>query len=350
MAKIKTTFQNIHYNRQKANICLFGVLRLVEFFYLGIINFKNFLYEKNILSEEKTNANVIWIGNLTTGGTGKTPVVNSLANKISKNENVAIISRGYKAKLNNKNPNIIKDLDGIKFKDGNVCGDEPYQTAKKTNKNVVVITCVNRKKAIDEAISKGCRTVILDDGFSNRKVKKDRTSIVIDSKMRFGNNHLLPLGPLREPVGELKRADSVILVNKGDENIDDALNWIKKIFNKKISICNMVPKRIYNLSTKADIITSKKEKAIAFCAIGQSGQFFDFAKKFYDIKKEIPFDDHHKYSKNDIKTLIKEAKQLNCTVFLTTQKDEAKLKGLLDETKGFSFNVLELDIEIKELN
>lgn len=346
---IKNNFQDIHYNRQKANFCLGVVLSFCEFFYSLIIKSKNFLYEKEILKEQKTDAYVICVGNLTTGGVGKTPIVINLANKIAKKEKTAVISRGYGAKLQNKIPNIIKDFNEIKFENGALCGDEPYQLAKKVSSNVVVITCSNRKSAIEEAIIKfGCKTVILDDGFSNRKVKKDRTIIAIDSKMRFGNNHLLPFGPLREPIEEIKRADEIIIVNKGDENIDDAIAWAKQNFKQKIHVCDMKPSKIYNISTKANVISNKKTKAIAFCAIGQPEQFFDFARKFYDIKKEIPYNDHYKYTSEDIKELIKIAKSENLNTFITTQKDEAKLISLIKDIKNYSFNVLELDIRIKE--
>ncbi len=351
----KNTFQNIHYNRQKPNFWLNIVLCAGEFCYGFVIRLKNFLYEKNILKEVKTAAYVICIGNLTTGGVGKTPIVAAIANSLAKsaqNEKIAIISRGYGAKLQNKTPNIIKDLNEIKFENGNVCGDEPFQLAEKVSKNVVVITCKNRKSAIDEAVIKfGCKIVIFDDGFSNRKVKKDRSILVIDSKMRFGNGHLLPKGPLREPIKEIKRADEIFIVDKGDENIKEAINWAKNSFKKKISLSKMTPKKIYNMHTKAQVLLmndnkNPKTNAVAFCAIGQPSQFFDFAQRFYNLEEKITFNDHYKYSKNDIKELIKKAKTKNINIFITTQKDEAKLRNLTEDIKDFSFNVLELETSI----
>ena len=215
MAKnFKNNFQEIHYSRKKPSFLLGSVLNVAEFGYKTIINFKNFLYDIKLLKEPKVGAYVICVGNLTTGGVGKTPIVTTLANELSKSKKVAIISRGYGAKISNKNPTVIKDSYGLKFENGLLCGDEPFQTAKKVSNNVVVITCSNRKKAAEFAIVKyGIDTIILDDGFSNRKIKKDKTIIVIDSKMRFGNNHLLPCGPLREPISEIKRANEIIIVD-----------------------------------------------------------------------------------------------------------------------------------------
>lgn len=345
---IKTKFQKIHYSKEKPNFLLNSFLSFGEFFYKNIVVFKNFLYEKKILKETKVGANVVCVGNLTTGGVGKTPIVISLANEYSQNEKVAVISRGYGAKISNKNVNVIKDENGIKFENGFLCGDEPFQIAKKTNKNVVVITCRDRKKAIEFVVEKySIKTVILDDGFSNRKVKKDKAILVIDSKMRFGNSCLLPKGPLREPLNEIKRSDEIILVDKGDENIQNALSWITQ-FKKPFKLCKMTPARIYNFQTGATIKNLKKEKAIAFCAIGQPKQFFNFAKEFYEII-EIEFCDHYKYAKKDIDNLIKLANQNNISTFITTQKDETKLSSLVAVYAGYSFNVLELKTEIKNI-
>ncbi len=341
---LKVYFQDIHYLRKKPSFFLNSVLSFLEFFYKTVINLKNYLYEKNILKENRVNAFVVCVGNLTTGGVGKTPTVINLANFYSKNNRVAIISRGYGAKLSNKKINIIKDYDGLKFENGALCGDEPYQTARAVNNNVVVITSKDRLKAANLAIQKyGTDIIILDDGFSNRKIKKDKTLILIDSKMRFGNNHLLPSGPLREPVSELnKRADEIILVNKADENINSSINWAKENFKLPIKLCNMKPKRIYNIQTHANILNPNS--AIAFCAIGQSGQFFNFAKQFYNLKETVSFCDHHKYTKKDILNLITLAKKHKINTFITTQKDEAKLTDLIKDIKSYSFNVLELEV------
>ena len=337
----KTYFQDIHYNRVKPNFLLGLALKLGEFFYKNIILFKNYLYEKEILKETKVNAYVICVGNLTTGGVGKTPIVTELANKISKEKRVAVISRGYGAKLSNKIPNIIKDFDGIKFENGSLCGDEPYQLALKTD-NTVVITCADRVKASNLAIEKyGAEVIILDDGFSNRKIKKDEIIIAVDSKMRFGNGHLLPYGPLREPIKRINDADKIIVVNKADKEIERSLNYFSQ-YNKPTETCTMKPKRIYNATTKAEVKILEKEDIIAFCAIGQPEQFYDFVSEYYNIVEKVSFEDHHKYTKKDIDRLIKLAKNHGIASFITTQKDETKLNNLINGITGYSFNILEL--------
>ncbi len=337
---------DIHYNRKKAPVLLNIGLCTAEFFYKTIIKCKNFLYEKNILKEKKVNAYVICVGNLTTGGVGKTPFVEEIAKSLQ-GKKPAIISRGYKARIDTKNPVVVRDWDKIYFKDGTLCADEPYQLAKKVSCPVII--CKDRVKGANFAIEKfNVDTIILDDGFSNRTIKKDKTYVLVDSLMRFGNNHLLPKGPLREPVCELKRADELVLINKNDENFPCAIDWLKQ-FNKTADKVLLVePKRIYNLKTKAEVVNPKK--AIAFCAIGQPQQFFSFAKKFYNLIETVSYKDHYSYTKKDIKNLITLAKAHKVNSFITTQKDEGKLYQLVDSYPDYSFNVLELKTTIKRMN
>ncbi len=352
----KKYFQDIHYKRRKPNYFLDLALSTAEFFYKSAINFKNKLYEEYILKEQKMPCEVICVGNLTTGGVGKTPIVSYFANELSKNAKVAIVSRGYKSKLDTKDPIVIKDKIGLCFFDGTICGDEPFEHAKNTNDDVIVIVCSDRKKALDY-LNKNYRIdiAILDDGFSNRTIKKNKSIVVVDSKMRFGNGFLLPKGPLREPVAELKRADEIILVDKNDENIDEAMIWAETLcdrYNLKLSLAKIEPDGIYNISNEQIVDTAQKTDAIAFCAIGQPGQFFDFARNYYNLKDTISFEDHYDYSVSDIKNIITKADEFKINTFITTKKDETKIIPLLKEIENienYSFNTLKLKVDIKDI-
>ena len=156
--------------------------------------------------------------------------------------------------------------------------------------------------------------------------------------------HILEFPKL--PKELIKRADEIILVDKADNDIEKAISWAKG-FNLPLKVCKMTPKRIYNLQSGAEVIN--KTKAIAFCAIGQPIQFFNFAKEFYELVDTVAFADHHKYDINDIKKLIKIAKDNNINTFITTQKDETKLIELTKAFNNYSFNVLELQNIISEI-
>ena len=271
---MKLLIQDIHYNKEKNHKMLKGLLAFGSLFYSSIIKTKNFLYEKNILKEKHPNAYTICVGNLTTGGVGKTPVVCEIGNYLGnfKNNKVVILSRGYGGKLNNKEPNLIKDLEGIINFDSEQSGDEPFLIAQNT-KNCAIITCSNRVKGAKYAVKYlDANIIIMDDGFSNRKIKKDLTLLLIDSKKQFGNSCLLPRGPLREPLSEIKRADKIIVIHKDNNDYD--LSFLNKI-KKPIYHANFTKDFYYDIKTNEEI-KPQKQKIIAFSGIGQPEQFYNF--------------------------------------------------------------------------
>ena len=170
---MKQLINKIHYNKQRGYFILKSILFLASVFYLVFIKIKNYLYKISILKENKVDAFLICVGNLTTGGVGKTPLVCEISNHLAKKgKKVAIISRGYKGKLKNKNPNVIKNFSGIIINNPELTGDEPYMLASQTN-NVAIITCKDRLKSAKAAIELGANYIVMDDGFSNRKLKKE---------------------------------------------------------------------------------------------------------------------------------------------------------------------------------
>ena len=154
------------------------------------------MYDKRLIRPKKDDAFVISVGNFTTGGVGKTPVVAEIARYfVDKGERVAIVSRGYGGKLNNKNVNVISDGINLYHK-ADMAGDEPYWLAVNLD-GCAVITCKNRVKSAEFAIKElGVTTIILDDGFQYRKLKRDLNVLLVDSEKMFGNEKLLPQCPL----------------------------------------------------------------------------------------------------------------------------------------------------------
>src|SRR5580765_1532425 len=199
------------------------------------IKFRRFLYNVRILRDATLGVQVIAIGNLTVGGTGKTPVVEKFARELrDQGRNVAILSRGYRSKpsplherLMNKlllrddttPPRIVSDGKSLLL-DSETAGDEPYMLASNL-KDVVVLVDKDRVKAGRYAIEKfGCDTLLLDDGFQYWKLRGRRRDIVlIDYQQPFGNEQLLPRGTLREPPSHLARA-STIFITKSDGNTE----------------------------------------------------------------------------------------------------------------------------------
>ena len=316
MINIKTQITKLHYTRNPRGI-FFEILKFCSFFYGICSYFKNFAYDKKIIRPQKVGAYVISVGNMTTGGVGKTPVVSEIAKYfISKNKKVAIVSRGYGGKLNNKNINMISDGKNIFF-DASDSGDEPLWLAQNTP-GAFVFTGKNRYKVSKFAIEKyGIEIIILDDGFQHRKLHRDLDLVLMDSVKGFGNENLLPAGPLREGAEALDRIDKLIIVSKSLQH--DTAQKVAKIMQKRLKlptrICYTEPDYVYNIKTGQRLMDGMD--ATAICAIGQPQQFFDFLKNF-NITKTLIFEDHHEYVPTDIIDISGN--------IITTEKDAVKLE------------------------
>lgn len=308
---LKTQITKIHYDKNAKGMFL---LDFASIFYGFASGLKNKLYDKNIIKPKKVNAYVISVGNITTGGVGKTPVVSEIATYlINQGEKTAIVSRGYGGKLCNKNINVISDGEKI-FYDAKMAGDEPFWLAENT-KGAIVITCKNRYAGAKFAIEKlGVTKIILDDGFQHRKLHRDLDIVLMDSKMGFGNEKLLPAGPLREGMEAFSRIDRLVVVSK---DIDHTrAEKLAKIMEKKMKvpafICRTEPDFVYNIKTGEHL--QEDSEITALCAIGQPNQFYAFLNN-YKIKETIDFDDHHLYSEDEIPQ----------GVIVTTEKDAVKM-------------------------
>lgn len=333
---LKSKITKIHYEKNSKSLLL-PLLEFFSFFYSKITDLRNKLYDKNILKSEKVNAYVISVGNLTTGGVGKTPLVAEIAKYyFAKNKNVAIISRGYGGKLSNKRVNVISNGTTI-FYNAQEAGDEPYWFAENL-RGINVITCSNRVKAAKYAIQNlGVEIIILDDAFQHRKIKRDLNIVLVDSEKLFGNCKHLPAGPLRENFAGLKRADKLVIMNKSAKKVEkDILSNIFETFeDDKTFICNVIPGYTYNIKTNE--VLPLKTDVTAVCAIGQPNQFFTFVRQKFNLIRAVTFDDHHKYKYEEISKYKGK--------IVTTEKDAVKMQSFdFDNIYAMKLK-LEVDIE-----
>ena len=325
---IKAGITKLHYDKNAKGF-LFNLLKFSSIFYGIGANIKNYLYDNGFFKPKKVDAFVISVGNFTTGGVGKTPVVAELAKYfVDKGERVAIVSRGYGGKLNNKDVNVISDGINLYHK-ADMAGDEPYWLAVNLNM-CAVITCSNRYKACQYAIKElGVTKIILDDGFQHRKLHRDLNIVLVDSEKMFGNENLLPAGPLREKP-DFSRVDKLLIISKNIEH--SKAEKMAKIFNKKQSVDTFVvgvePDYVYNIITGEHL--AKGTEVTALSAIGQPEQFYNFLEKDYIIKEKITFDDHHQYSIEDIENVTGN--------IITTEKDAVKL-ALLSQPNIFALKL-----------
>ncbi len=266
----------------------------------------------------QTSVPVICIGNLTAGGVGKTPIVIDFALKLKKQgKNPFIISRGYKGQLKN----IVVDNKKHSAKD---VGDEPLMLSKYAN----VIIAPNRKIGAEIAIKNGADIILMDDGFQNTTLHKNKSYLVVDGKNGFGNKMGIPAGPLRENISSgIKRADEIIILGQDKHKIAQ----IAKKYNKPVIRGQFESARPY----------VKITKSIAFAGIGNPNKFFHSLKQSgIKIIKKFYFEDHHNYSEREIQDIIDLSNKYRCNIF-TTEKDMVKIP---DHLKRF-IKVLKINPE-----
>ena len=255
---------------------------------------------------------------------------------VEKGDRVAIISRGYGGRLNNKIVHVISDGINLYYK-ADMAGDEPYWLAVNLNM-CAVLTCSDRVKAAEYAIKElGVTKIILDDGFQHRKIARDLDIVLVDSEKMFGNENLLPAGPLREGMEGFKRVSELVIVSK---NVDHSrAEKIAKIMQKKqgikATVCKVEPDYCYNIISGEHLQDGVEITALS--AIGQPEQFYKFLEKDYKIKEKITFDDHHQYVLDDVSNIKGE--------IVTTEKDAVKL-ALLNKDNIYALKLKTvLDVE-----
>ena len=294
------------WDKNKPNII--SVLLIPLTLPLHISNFFLNKFKKNSSKEIYS----ICVGNIYIGGTGKTPSTIKL---------FQILEKIYK-----------KVTTAKKFYYSQ--RDEISLLKKKTN----FLTSKNRLQIINEAIKKGFKIIIFDDGLQERNINYDLKVVCFDTLSWIGNGQLIPSGPLREKINSLKKYDVVLLKNINQKN-NNIIKLIKTI-NPKIKIYNT--RYIIKNLNKFNL----KNKYVAFSGIGNPDSFKMFLKKNkFNIVDNIIFPDHYKYKKNDIINIIKNAKSINAQI-ITTEKDFIKIPKSYQN----KINFINIDIEIAQIN
>lgn len=339
---------------------LFGSSKL----FAGAIKFRRFLYDKRVLRDATLGVQVIAIGNLTVGGTGKTPVVEKFARALQdQGRKVAILSRGYRSRpqplheqLLNRMflrgdatpPRVVSDGKSLLL-DSDVAGDEPYMLASNL-KDVVVLVDKDRVKSGRFAIEKfGCDTLLLDDGFQYWKLRGRRQDVVlIDRQQPFGNNHLLPRGTLREPPSHLARAN-VIFITKSDGGTVELRRQIQTL-NGTAGIIECVHQPLYFedvfTGERHDLAVLQRRKVAAISGIAQPESFEGSLLKLGCVLVYTKrFADHHRFSQQELLNFINRSKIRQAEFLVTTQKDAVRFPKL--DRRDLPFHFMRVEIEIK---
>jgi len=339
--KIKKRIENIitqeGYNRFSF---LKSLLFILSLFYGGLVNFRSKAYDRGIIKSKKLPCKVISIGNITVGGTGKTPMTIYVAELVQKlGYVVAVISRGYKGELE-KTGGIVSNGKTV-LMGPEKAGDEPFMLAGRL-KNIPVIVGKDRFEAGMQAVKNfNPDVIVLDDAFQHLKLKRDINLVLLDAKRPFGIYLLLPRGTLREPLTSLSRSDAFILtrtdIASGSAESFTGINkyisfrsvyrtthtlYIHKVVDGyKDKTCIDVSKKL-----SFDINILKGKKVLAFSGIAQNEDFKKSIEKIScNIKGFVGYPDHHSYSDIDLSYLLQSSMAKNVDFILTTEKDYVRI-------------------------
>ncbi len=290
-------------------------LTALAFPYALIGRARAWAFRNGWLASRKLPLPVISIGNLTLGGSGKTPVAIWLAEKLrDRGFQPAISIRGYRSQAE-RGLLLIKNSSDQKL-DPNLVGDEACLIAKRL-KNIPVLVGKNRTEAGIQAAEMGSRVLILDDGFQHLKLKRDLDILLLDAGKNIFREKLFPRGRLREPLSALKRAGMVILTRASEQTADLAAQI------EKIHPACPVFKMRYRASAPGQ---SAGKKVFAFAGIADPLQFFELAQSLgLALAGKKSFSDHHYYSAEELAKIEREAYAAGAEMLLTTEKDLARL-------------------------
>ncbi len=306
--------------------------------YSAVLNIRNALYKSGIVKSTRLPVKVISIGNITTGGTGKTPLVEFSVKYLSEiGKKVAILSRGYGGNSSSQESNEIVNDECLALKEN--IQDVPVLAGRDRVKN--------GKKAINEF---GVDCVVLDDGFQHFKLKRDLDIVVIDALNPFGGGNLIPRGILREPLKNLKRADLFIIshCNQSNEQTIKSIYTTLNRINSDAPVCesNHSPVHIDNIIDGSILETEwlKGKRIYALSAIGNPESFaFTLKELDADLIRHRVFSDHHNYTQAEIDDVTSEAQSLGAEAIIVTQKDMVKIRKMNIK----DVNILSLKIEIQ---
>ncbi|MEA3427987.1 MAG: tetraacyldisaccharide 4'-kinase [Thermodesulfobacteriota bacterium] len=353
--KIRKKIEIIMTGNRKDRLFSFGsFLFMASLVYGGIVKLREFCYKAGIIKSKKLPCTIISIGNITVGGTGKTPMTIKTAQIVrSLGYKVAIISRGYKGGAE-KTGGIVSNGHTI-LMGPEKAGDEPFMMASKL-KDIPVVVGQNRFEAGCLAIQEfDPDVIVLDDAFQHLNQKRDIDIVLLDCGHPFGNNYLLPRGILREPTSALKRGDAFVLTRS-----DYASDYVKqaavgKIKNLAPGIPVFMSFYVPNLFSppptpsplkgegrvevkKGNSYTIElqnfdsgllhKRRVVAFSGLAGNNDFRRTVKSFNcDLIDFFEFPDHHKYTETDLQTIIQSSINAQAEFILTTEKDYVRISG-----------------------
>ncbi len=316
---------------------LLRVLKVLSYGFAAVVGIRYFFYRIGLLRRFPLGIQVISIGNVTAGGTGKTPVTELFARTLAaEGRHVAILSRGYRRKerpfwqriwAQSVTPPLVVSDGRRVLLDAATGGDEPYMLASNLP-GVAVVVDRDRVKAGRWAVKRlGCDTLILDDGFQYQRLKHSIEVVLVDATNPFGNGHMLPRGILREPVRHLKRAD-IVFLTKCPDDTTEVTREIRE-YNKTAEIveCRHTPKLLRDVWSREEFpLEWLKGKTLCTLSGIASPRGFEDSLRHMGAKVVWceRYADHHRYDPSEILYALNRTADIGAQALVTTEKDAVR--------------------------
>jgi tetraacyldisaccharide 4'-kinase len=307
---------------------LFIILAPFSWLYGAVMRFRNFLYDIGLKKSYSFDQAVISVGNLSVGGTGKTPMIEYLVRLLSSQYSIAILSRGYGRKTKGFRLAVESD-------DASTIGDEPFQFYQKFKDKVEVVVCENRVEGINQlmALKKSVQVILLDDAFQHRRVKPLYSVLLTDFSKPFFSDFILPQGRLRESRKGSERAN-VTIVTKcklvTTETESDYKTKIQSYAGEKPVFFSAI-----GYSKPISLSDSQIGKEVVLVTgIANSKPLVDHITEKVSLRFHFDFGDHHSYTQKEVDEIQQKASSMNAYI-LTTEKDFVKLEKLVDRKLWF---------------
>jgi tetraacyldisaccharide 4'-kinase len=330
---------------------LLEILSPFSVVYSGVMKLRNYLFDKGIFHEVHVNAKIISVGNLTVGGSGKTPTVVYIAKLLKKNKiNVGVLSRGYGR--NSQGFRLVSDGNAVLLS-VNESGDEIVQVADECKVPAAVSEqrAYGAKKLIDAT---GVEAIVLDDAYQHRWIARDLNILIFDQRFLMKRDSIeqktLPLGRMRESFSSIDRADLILINRKFNEKRELPNFYSELMKNKNIhygyykssGLIDVKNEQLYSLEE------FEGQKSLVVCGIARPFSFLKVLEdNQIDIKNRMLFKDHKEYNEKEVQQIRKEFYDTNSHSVITTEKDYVKLKEYTTELDDIDIYYLKIDLQIE---
>jgi len=320
----------------------------LSFIYGSITGMRNLLFDYGIFKAKSHPIPIICIGNLSVGGTGKTPHTQYLLDLLKNNYKVAVLSRGYGRKTSSLqlveiNSNAIE------------IGDEPLQL-KQNNPECLVVAEKNRNKGVQHILKHfpGTDVILLDDGYQHRWIKAGFNILITPFSSPYYKDYLMPVGKLREGKKGVSRANAVIF-SKTPENTNPTLKkgMLEKLHlfsNQKAYFSVIEYHKFKCISNNTELEENNRYSITLVSGIANANPLIKYLKEKGHSVNHLKYSDHHNYTRNDIDTILAKynAEKSTKKLILTTEKDATKLKQFLPHFKDVNFYYIPIEVKIEQ--